>query len=358
MLYDFFGPLPLPDLETLKNPLEEKILRRATEEDMQTFIETGLLEAANAPELPYSYKKGDANYGRFTKGVAWMTLLKFYMQTKRWADAEAAGRELMKPEYGYDLVPKYKDIFTLANEKNAETIYSFNAMPENRGHSWPAQAVPAGYVANGATIAAGQNALKLAWWFIETYEQGDQRLETIVTEYTNSDGVYIDRANSNGPLREQWGASALKYEVSAETVPDGWWCPIDIIIFRYADALTLLAEAIVRKGGAVTDEAVQLLNRVRTRAGLTGYTLGDFSSSRVFLDKLLIERAHELFYECGTRRQDLIRDGSYVTAMEKKCQQAGENSLIGMLGDNAVHFPLPQWVIDSGKGLIEQNPGY
>ena len=36
--------------------------------------------------------------------------------------------------------------------------------------------------------------------------------------------------------------------------------------------LTLLAEAIVREGNTVTTEAINLLNQVRTRAGLTAYT--------------------------------------------------------------------------------------
>jgi hypothetical protein len=82
--------------------------------------------------------------------------------------------------------------------------------------------------------------------------------------------------------------------------------------------LTLLSEAIVRQGNAVTSETIGLLNRVRTRAGLTAYTASDFTGPRDFLDKLLMERAHELWYE-GCRRQDLIRDGSYIQTMQKKC---------------------------------------
>ena len=48
LLYDIFGPVPIADLETLKNPLEEKVLPRATEEEMQQFIEDDLLAAINA----------------------------------------------------------------------------------------------------------------------------------------------------------------------------------------------------------------------------------------------------------------------------------------------------------------------
>jgi hypothetical protein len=74
----------------------------------------------------------------------------------------------------------------------------------------------------------------------------------------------------------------------------------------------------------------------------------------ISLDKLLMERAHELFRE-NCRRQDLVRDGSYVEAMRKKCQIAGEVTLVK---EGYERFPIPQSVIDEGKGMILQNPGY
>jgi len=144
----------------------------------------------------------------------------------------------------------------------------------------------------------------------------------------------------------------MKYEIDKATT--GQNNQIDWIVYRYADAITLLAEAIVRNGGAITEEAVDLLNQVRTRAGLEAYTMDSFTDSRDFLDKLLMERAHELYYE-GSRRQDLIRDGSYVEAMERKARALGE---VTIAGEYQYRAPLPQAVINEGRGLIEQNPGY
>lgn len=46
LLYDFYGPIPIADLETLKNPMAEKILPRLSEEEMQTYIETNLQKQA------------------------------------------------------------------------------------------------------------------------------------------------------------------------------------------------------------------------------------------------------------------------------------------------------------------------
>ncbi len=349
LLYDLYGPIPIADLETLKNPLEEKIIPRATEEEMQLFIETELTEAAKV--LPYSYKKGDMNYGRFSKGVCYMVLLKFYMLTRNWEKAEVIGRELMKPEYGYELVPQYKDIFTLANEKNAETIFSSIAQKGYQEQKWHPHVFPTDYPTNPSHVVKW-NGYKISWDFIHTFEEGDQRLETIVTEYTGTGGVYHSEAEDANGGQLQYGAVPVKYEIDPTTTGEN--SQVDIIIYRYADAITLLAEAIVRKENTVTQEAVDLLNMIRTRAGLQAYTLNSFTGSRNFLDKLLLERGHELWWE-HCRRQDLIRDGSWVEAIKNKCRNMGQTTLVD---ENYQRFPLPQWIIDESKGVVEQNPGY
>ena len=128
----------------------------------------------------------------------------------------------------------------------------------------------------------------------------------------------------------------------------------DYIIYRYADAVTLYAEAMVRNQNIITDEALYWFNAIRKRAGLSEYKKSDFTDTRDFLDKLLLERGHELFFE-GCRRQDLIRDDSYVEAIKHKCQVAGQTTLVN---ENYERIPLPQSVINEGKGQIEQNPGY
>ena len=90
----------------------------------------------------------------------------------------------------------------------------------------------------------------------------------------------------------------------------------NLIVYRYADVLTLLAEAIVREGNTVTPEAVELLNMVHTRAGLPAYTMADFAGADAFLEAVLTERGHELWFE-GVRRSDLIRYGRYIEYARK-----------------------------------------
>jgi len=350
LMWDLYGPIPIADIETLKNPLEEKILPRVSEEEMQQYIVTELTEAAKG--LPYNYKKGDTDFGRFTKGLCNMILLKFYMQTKQWAKAEEYGRELMKPEYGYRLVSEYKDIFTLENEKHAETIWANNCVLGYQMNKWMPHVIPREYDSDPPTITKW-GGVRITWDFFHSFEEGDLRRERIIYEYMGTTGIYHSEENdvpSSGILRT--GPAPLKYDI--DKTSSGEDSQIDWIIYRYADALTLLSEAIVRKGNAVTQEAVDLLNMIRTRAGLEAYTLGSFSSPRDFLDKLLMERAHE-FYAEGCRRMDIIRDGTYVELIKRKCEILGEPTLVN---ENYTRIPFPQSVIDEGQGQIKQNPGY
>lgn len=354
LLYDFYGPITIADLETLKNPIAEKILPRLSEEEMQTYIETELIEASKV--LPANYKKGDINYGRFTAGLAHTVLLKFYMLTKQWEKAEAEGRELMKADYGFKLVTEYKDIFTLANEKNAEIIWACQSAKGYQEHKWQPHVLPNDY--NFTTYLDKMtkwNGYKISWDFMDTFDPADKRLSTLASEYTNKDGVVHNKTNDKTRPDAQLylGAVPLKYEFDPACTGED--SQIDWIIYRYADVLTLTAEAMVRNGNTVTKEAVDLLNEVRTRS-LPGkeYSMQDLNSVDKFLKAVLDERGWELYFE-GNRRQDLIRYGIFVKAIKEKAISMGKQTLVD---ENRCRFPIPQTIIDEGKGIIKQNPGY
>ncbi|MDR1403419.1 MAG: RagB/SusD family nutrient uptake outer membrane protein, partial [Tannerellaceae bacterium] len=174
--------------------------------------------------------------------------------------------------------------------------------------------------------------------FYDTFDEGDA-------------GKVVIRAEGAAE-----GVLPVKYDMTDRV---GDECYTDWIVYRYADVITLLAEALVRQGGSVTQEAVELLNRVRTRAGLAAWQMSDFKGADDFIDKLLLERAHELWYE-GARRQDLIRNDRYVKTMSQKCIRAGKTDYITSLGANSHRFPLPVSAVNEGKkgGFQYQNPGY
>ena len=360
LIYDKYGPIILADLETLKNPLEEKILPRLSELETQNYIETELKEAAKL--LPKNYVKGDADYGRFTAGLCHTVLMKLYMHTKQWDKAIAQGRELIKPEYGYSLVVNkgqegsaYANIFTEANEKNAEIIWAVNCVQGYNVHPWYPHVLPGNLVSSAmGSYDGGWGGYKMLWSFFHTFEPGDERTQVIISEYNNGLTTLNEANKGTGANSLEDGVIPLKYKIEPNV---GTNCQTDYIIYRYADVLTLLAEAIVHDGNQITDEAIELLNMVRTRAGLPAYTTSDFTNAADFIDKLLWERAHELWYE-GCRRQDLIRNNKYVEIMSKKCIDNGLYDVISEKGTDFHLFPLPQSAIIEGQGLILQNPGY
>ena len=129
-----------------------------------------------------------------------------------------------------------------------------------------------------------------------------------------------------------------KYEVDRTSYMDGKLPSNDIVLFRYADALLMKAEAKVRNG----EDGSQELNAVRARVGMP--------AREATLDNILEERLLELVWE-GCRRQDLIRFGKFTGAYDLREPLDGESS-----GYTTV-FPIPQKCRDLNKHL-KQNPGY
>lgn len=343
LLYDFYGPVPVPTLDELQDPLKEIIISRPTKERMVSFIEESLNYAALY--LPEKYDAADHYYGRFTKGLAYTILMKLYMLEKNWAKAEAIGRELQKKEYGYELIDNYKDLFTLEYEKNQEIIF---AVQEDRGVSqqfWLAHVLPDTYPTKNPAIQKW-NGFRVPWAFFHTYESNDRRLEVLISSYTGTDNIVYNESNKDKYYSLTKGPIPLKY--GEDPVATGEESQVDWVVYRYADVLTLLSEAIVRQR-QVTEEAVELLNRIRSRAGLSTYKVADFKSPEDFLEALLLERGHEFFFE-GVRRTDLIRYGKYIEYARKKGSTTTK--------DNFVLMPLPQAVINESKGQVIQNPGY
>ena len=343
ILYDMFGRIQIPTEESLNNPAENIIVPRSTDEETVKYIEDNLLEAIKY--LPKTIPYGNADYGRFTAGAAYTILMHLYMHEQRWAEAVEVGNELMKPDYGYQLVPDYKDIFTLENEGNKETIW---ACTEDHGINiqlWLSEVLPSTYPTKNPKIQKW-NGYRIPWQFYHSYEQGDRRLLTICAKYTSNSGLVYSEAYPRGTL--DLGALPIKYGEDPEDTGSG--SSIDYIVLRYADVLTLQAEALARKANSVTQEAVDLLNMVRQRAGIPTYKVGDFGSLESFLDAVLTERGHELYFE-GWRRSDLIRHGKFIeyAKLYKKSRTAAPHHVL---------FPLPQEIINEGRGLVIQNDGY
>lgn len=130
-----------------------------------------------------------------------------------------------------------------------------------------------------------------------------------------------------------------KYEVDTKAYKDGKLFDNDIVVFRYADALLMQAEAKVRNGQNGDNE----LNAVRQRVGEETRT--------ATLENILAERQLELAWE-GWRRQDLIRFGQFTRAYHSRPQLENEAS-----GYTTV-FPIPASIVQRYSESMKQNDGY
>ncbi|WP_299260405.1 RagB/SusD family nutrient uptake outer membrane protein [uncultured Aquimarina sp.] len=110
------------------------------------------------------------------------------------------------------------------------------------------------------------------------------------------------------------------------------------IVFRYADAHLMKAEAIFR-GGTSGEDPLAMINELRTIRNATPFTA-------LTEQDILDERGRELYKEFW-RRNDQIRFGKFDEAWGLKSNTESFRAL----------FPIPATAIISNPNLI-QNPGY
>lgn len=349
-LYDMFGPVPVASDEVLDEPETFNYIGRLTDEEYDQLMESELRDA-----IDYLPEKA-AQLGRMTKGAAMMILLKYYMIRGKFQQAETLARELMGMEGRlYSLQADYDYVFSREGEGNSEIILQ---VPCNASNSWTtnystAEVLPSDMA--WTDKSQGWGGYVLPWDFYDTFEQGDLRTRSIVTSYVStSSGQVISRQNPNGG-QFQYGALPLKYGKDPDMT--GAQSGVDLVIYRYADVLLTLAECIARNG-SVTSEAIDLVNRIRNRAGLGNLPETVTGTKDAFLKALLAERGHEFYLE-GLRRQDLIRFNLYHELANRRIAAANANGKSYFtVTDAHSRFFIPQSFIDESKSAIKQNAGY
>jgi hypothetical protein len=336
-LFDLYGPLVIAPLEVLKNPLQEEPLARMDYNEMVDFIEADLEAAAADLPLPQ-----DAEYGRFSKALAKMIDIRLNLHEKRWDKVKALCDDIIAYN-AYSLDNDYAAIWDIEGAKNSrEVIWAipcdYAGTSENQ---WQLMVLPSNYMPKG-----GWGTISSTWWFYDRFEPDDKRKKMLIAEYTGSDGITYNRANPGAIL--DWGPIPLKINEDADRTTS--LSTVDIVMYRYPDVLLSKAEAIAN-AGAPTEEAMELVNVVRRRAGLEDKKLSDYASLDAFNDLILLERSHEFWCENGQYRADLIRHGKFVS----RCQEVTQSTYTN---PNKVLFPFSLQTVSEGKGKFIQNPGY
>jgi len=162
----------------------------------------------------------------------------------------------------------------------------------------------------------------------------------------------FDEEDMQGDLRKEYtvkyyqeGYELRKYMSGDISSTLNKTCEIAYPIYRYSDMVLLQAEAKARLGK--WEEALDLVKKIRDRAGLVTPTASDFASEEDLVDYILRERQVELVGE-GRRWFDLLRTGKWKTVMQP---------INGMCEDGNELFPIHySHLIENPK--ITQNSYY
>ena len=380
-LMDLYGRVPIV---TKANKWQDDI-RQAERSEVFDFIRNELESTLIFLSSESKSAEHGTYYGRVTVSVAAFVLAKLYLNAEiytwnNWTTEPRPDGSQMKfdingetmnaweacihygsliEQLGYDLSPKYQDNFKVYNEGSIENIwiipmdrriYTSQMEYITRSIHWRHAAGYGFQGSNGtsATITVlkandyeGENQDKrfiMNYWpstmldkdgYI-TYDREGEPLEYMPWE------VAIDMKGS--PYLETAGARMRKYEIDPNAALKGKMMNNDIVLFRFADVMLMVAEASLRNGDAAT--AQTLLDDIRSRA--------DMPSRTATLDNIYTERLIELAWE-GWRRQDMIRFDRYKS--EHPASPVDESD------HHTIVFPIPGTVL-SLNGNLTQNPGY
>ena len=357
-LLHVYGPVPvILDPEKVIDPEALSNTVRPSLDEMTQWITDDLEFAAkNAPEVA-------PDLGRYTRDYARFCLMKHCLNEGEHMEGYYQRAIDMYNELNtgkYDLFKTgstpYVDLFKNANKFNKEMIMAVSCSPTADGNPKHGNANPFLMWALPSDVAKGDPFPMGGGWFqafsmdkkyYDAFESNDGRLKTIVTSYKDKNGVVINKDN----LGVRWNGYIInKFPQETMTTFQG----TDIPLARWADVLLMYAEAEVRKTGTVPSvAAINAVNQVRKRAGLSDLPSVTTNTKDAFLNAILIERGHEFFYE-GNRKIDLIRFNKYAQEMYKAK---------GIMPTHQ-YMPIPNYAVEQaisyGKELKQtwERPGW
>ena len=381
-LLDLFGRVPI----ITSTDVEINKLKQSERSQVFDFVVKELIEARMDLPLVNSVAQGEY-YGRVTFPVATFALAKLMLNIEIYADDDWTddqhpdGRKMLfYDDYetrnawesvihycdqlyalGFSLEDSYIKNFVVHNEASKENIWVivmdkdlYYNEQQYLYRSWHYRhAAACGFTGENGSCATrrtleifGYGTEEQDYRFLWNYWAGtviDEHGNT-VTDRTGQPLVYkpweVKLDLSGSPYVETAGARMRKYSVDKNAIKDGKLMDNDIVLFRFADALLMRAEAKLRNGMDGQED----YDAVRQRAFMP--------TKKISLQNLLDERLLELCWE-GWRRQDMIRFRQYESLFK------GDewNAKVDESDGHTTVFPIPADMITLNPNLV-QNKGY
>lgn len=309
----------VPTTKKVVSVAEGLNIGRSDKEGMYELIAGDLKQIVDEAMLPSSYSSDDE--GRATLGAAKALLAKVYLTFGKAQEAAS----LLEGMIGtYRLLPDVADVFSVDNKMNDEIIWAirYNKEQPSEGHG-------AWYSITNLTDDTNQTST-----LQNLYDDSDARKSLI--EYVQVPGVKVCLMRK---FYDTQDASTKQYGN-------------DLVVLRYADVLLMYAEALneVSYDGTADSPALNALNAVHTRAGLSALQIADIPDQTAFRKAVMLERQKEFPYE-GHRWFDAVRLGGAIEAAEAEGHSIQEWQYL---------FPIPNAEIEriNNTALLWQNPGY
>ncbi len=352
-LVNYFGGVPLITEEL--NASSNLAIPRASAEEIWQQIETDLKEAAAV--LPVAWTGNDI--GRAIKTSALGYLVKACLWQQKWNDAVKYSEEIITTG-AHDLLPRFRDVFRETNENNKEILFStqFRPSPDNEGNSLVIRSAPRGAPSQYTGAGAFSNFVPQKHWVNAFEKDQNGRIK---------DNRYWDVIIGPGEPHQDMTGFVMPVNVPTGWSRSGyiltkyWQAPVvanagvNPPLLRFAEALLNYAEALNEVGRS--GEAMQLVNRIRTRAGLDPKSLSGAKDQ--VLDAIYYERRMEFIWEPAGAFSDLNRRGRFIPFI--RANRPDFNTLEidkkPWLSTTPIRFPIPKEAWDKNKAL-EQNPYY
>lgn len=329
-LVRFFGPVQVTNYE---NQFDIENVKQSSVEEVYTkSIIPDLLIAES--KLPASFPEK----GRPTAGAAKTLLAKVYLTMAGWpvkkpevyyplALEKTAEIINHAADYGYDLEPDFANLWTQANKLTSkEFIFTFYGSIAEGGVGGSHMDLSTRYWGNGE---GGWGDYSSETRFFEIFPEGPRKEATFTSVF--ADGTTFEEAQTY-PHIAKYRDGGNRVGTNAEGFRP---------ILRYADVLLMYAEAANFVNNGPTAEALNVLNAVRTRAGLDRYPRG--MTKLEFDQAVLNERAWEFACE-GDRWHDLVRREMVVQANQDLFPGVKESARL-----------LPKPGTEIIPGILDQN---
>ncbi|MBD8487370.1 RagB/SusD family nutrient uptake outer membrane protein [Echinicola sp. CAU 1574] len=363
-LVRYFGNVPLYLHEVTST--DGAFLAQSSQKEVYEQIIQDCTESIAQLSAPSKFPQN----GMATKGSATMLLGRVHLRQGNYAEAESLFKSL--EAIGYGLLDNYADVFNINSKNSIESLFEIQFREGDQGgqqngfvYSFLPRTTNTSIVTGVATNNSGTGGWNTPTpEIIAAFEPGDKRKDISIgiAEGTYDASNYFDITANKSivgyvPEEGKVGVPYIKKYITPHSLPnntDNNWP-----IFRYADALLSLAEALNEQGKSI--EALSYLNQVRDRAfgeNINRVTVSDQTELR---DIILHERQVELAFE-NHRWHDLVRSGKAVSTMNAfgiKQKERFDYLITStyMVDDHRMLFPIPKSEIDLNPDLI-QNPGY